>query len=43
MAAEEAKKAEEEALKKAEEEAKLNEEISNIDVIVDSEPVRIHE
>ena len=43
IAAEEAKKAEEEALKKAEEEAKLNEEISNIDVIVDSEPVRIHE
>ena len=43
IAAEEAKKAEEEALRKAEEEAKLNEEISNIDVIVDSEPVRIHE
>ena len=43
VAAEEAKKAEEEALRKAEEEAKLNEEISNIDVIVDSEPIRIHE
>ena len=43
IAAEEAKKAEEEALRKAEEEAKLNEEISNIDVTVDSEPVRIHE
>ena len=43
VAAEEAKKAEEEALRKAEEEAKLNEEISSIDVIVDSEPIRIHE
>ena len=43
IAAEEAKKAEEEALRKAEEEMKLNEEISNIDVTVDSEPVRIHE
>jgi len=43
IAAEEAKKAEEEALRKAEEEAKLNEEISNINVTVDSEPVRIHE
>ena len=43
IAAEEAKKAEEEALRKAEEEMKLNEEISNINVTVDSEPVRIHE
>ena len=43
IAAEEAKKAEEEALRKAEEEAKLNEEISNINVTVDSKPVRIHE
>ncbi len=39
IAAEEAKKAEEEALKKAEEEAKLNEEVSNIIIHVDPDPV----
>jgi len=43
IAAEEARQAEIEARIAAEEEAKLNEEISNIDVIVDSEPIRIHE
>jgi len=43
VAAEEARQAEIEARIAAEEEAKLNEEISNIDVIVDSEPIRIHE
>ena len=39
IAAEEAKKAEEEALKKAEEEAKLNEEVNNIIIHVDPDPV----
>ena len=43
VAAEKARQAEIEARIAAEEEAKLNEEISNIDVIVDSEPIRIHE
>jgi len=37
------KKAEEEALKKAEEEAKINEEINNISVVVDTVPINIHE
>ena len=41
IAAEEAKKAEEEALRKAEEEA-LHEELNNIIIHVDPEPVRIH-
>jgi DNA-binding transcriptional MerR regulator len=39
IAAEEAKKAEKEALKKAEEEAKLNEELNNIVIHVDPDPV----
>ena len=43
VAAEEARQAEIEARIAAEEEAKLKEKISNIDVIVDSEPIRIHE
>jgi len=42
-AVEAAKKAEEEALKKAEEEAIINEKINNISVVVDTDPINIHE
>ena len=42
-AVEAAKKAEEVALKKAEEQEKLNEEASNILIVVDTVPVNIHE
>ena len=42
-AVEAAKKAEEEALKKEEEESIINEKINNISVVVDTDPINIHE